>query len=241
MYSAASNQIIDSQYMGSILGAKDGGYKSTFIDPRSTQRPSTNLPYYTGAVKLTDAHVTENRMQYANAKDYSLRSGTLIDYTPGPQSQNNTLNADDRLGRITVMDTDRNYSRSNWAPNSSQFQQYRPFPTPRANPNRMMGIDNRQTAAYQVSGLLQNPLSAYRRPESSNNAIPQLFCNTAPKDYTNMSADGITGKCYGDSIGANNIISGQFPGNPSSGPVSGTLWPVNAGATNYSVMNRGVV
>ena len=262
MLSTASEQWIEDQYMGgvSIPYGGVGGYRSTHVYANPTQRGSnTNFGLDAGqggylAPALFTRPGMDNRTQYENAKTFSIKSGTLIrDWAPPPISQNQPLNPENRFGEFLPDKSDINYNRGNWAPNGQTYQQYRPFPTPLANANRYEGIDNRQIANYQIHGLVENPLSAsYRKNSADNNPIPQFFCDTKPKDYSGMTASGVTGHCYGDYINAQNISSGTFPdtyiqrqpldvqGKQSlGGMITGPLPPVPGGGA-CSTMRRGV-
>lgn len=124
--------------------------------------------------------------------NYSIRSATLVEgYMPGPQRANIIMDPDRALGKYDpgtfgsdemIMNGPGSLLQS--IPDASKYNYQRIFAKPRSNPFRNFGIDDRQTASYQVEQLHNNPLSQYTI--DPNGSIPMFEAMTKPDNYSNM-------------------------------------------------------
>lgn len=124
--------------------------------------------------------------------NYSVRSATLVqNYMPGPQRTNILMDPDRALGKYDpgtfgsdemIMNGPGSLLQA--LPDASKYNYQRIFANPRANPYRNFGIDDRQTASYQVEQLHNNPLSNYTvNPDGS---IPGFECIAEPDNFSTM-------------------------------------------------------
>jgi hypothetical protein len=124
--------------------------------------------------------------------DYSLRSSTLVEgYIPGAMRQNIRQDAELIMGKIDfgTFGSDENYNGpgtiSQAIPNLARFQNAQIFEVPRPNPNKLLEIDDRQIASYQVDQLKNNPLSIFTN--NPNGSIPGFDCLEEPDNFSNMT------------------------------------------------------
>jgi hypothetical protein len=75
----------------------------------------------------------------------------------------------------------------NSLPDASRFQNNYIFAIPHANPNKLVSVDDRSTASYQVEQLKNNPLSIFT--DNPEGRIPNLYADNAPSDYSPLVPD----------------------------------------------------
>ncbi len=188
-------------YSGSAQRAQDGTEFWTYKDqPKVTTKQTTEFSY-TGSATAKDQQLT-SRAQFTGfgkysdgmgitggADTYALRGATLVtNWNPGPGRQNFLAGADARLGktRFGAFATDQKYDGPGTIrqsrPDGSRYQNDYFIGHQRISPNKLVAIDDRQTAGYQVIQLKNNPLSIYTdKPDAD---IPPLNCYVEPLDYS---------------------------------------------------------
>lgn len=136
--------------------------------------------------------VKQKKVKSGGYDNYSIRSATLVEgYVPGPQRTNLLMDPNRALGKYDpgtfgsdemIMNGPGSLLQS--IPDASKYNYQRIFAEPRGNPYRNFGIDDRQTAAYQVEQLHNNPLSQYTiNPDGS---IPGFECMEKPDNFSTM-------------------------------------------------------
>ena len=136
--------------------------------------------------------MAKRTIKVGGADTYTVRDATLVtNYFPGPMRQNILQDPDLLMGSISFgaygndeyLQGPGTYSQA--LPNASMYQPTEQlFPVPSANSNRMVSIDSRQIAGYQVQQLKNNPLSIYST--NLHAPIPKFECTDNPEDYSNM-------------------------------------------------------
>jgi hypothetical protein len=124
------------------------------------------------------------------ARAYSIRGETLVtNYIPGPGRSNLLQDPDAIFGKINFkqkydvnMNGPGSYLQSIPNATKQQFMQIITAPTPSSN--RLFGMDDRQTASYQVDQLKNNPLSCFTT--NAGGVIPPLMSYTEPDTYNSM-------------------------------------------------------
>ena len=136
---------------------------------------------------------TSNGMtsKVGGADTYTIRGSTLVQNWVAPAGrQNLRQDAEGLQGKI-------NFGTFGWDENfngpgtlrqaipDATSQQYKVFlATPRPNINRMINVDTRQIAGYQVNQLQNNPLSIYTvNPDAP---IPGFECLVEPSEFSTM-------------------------------------------------------
>ena len=127
---------------------------------------------------------------------------TLVEeYFPGSNGNMNIqLDPDEKIG-YTEMPADWdsiNTSGSNTyeraIPNAERFQQktQKMIGDVEFNPNKIISIDNRQTAQYLINNLQINDFSIYQRPELRNqNHTPSFFINSNANNYSGTTMNKV--------------------------------------------------
>jgi hypothetical protein len=160
------------------------------------------------------------------ARAYSIRGETLVtNYIPGPGRPNLLQDPDAMLGKINfkqkydvTMNGPGTYLQS--IPNATSQQFFQILAKPKPSSGKLFGMDDRQTAGYQVEQLKNNPLSCFTN--NAGGVIPPLMSYNEPDTYTSMipaSPDEFT-KLLNGQLGP-----GQNAGLGHTTPVS--VYPTN--------------
>jgi len=132
------------------------------------------------------------KAKVGGANTFTIKGSTLVkNYTPGPGRTNILLDPDYAIGKVDFgtfavdesMQTGPGTLLSS-IPDTSRMQNTRILAVPHANPNKLVGEDNRNIAFYQVSQLKENPLSIYT--SKPDGFIPNLYADNAPDNYSSM-------------------------------------------------------
>lgn len=136
--------------------------------------------------------VAKKTIKVGGADTYTIRDATLVtNYYPGPMRENLRQDATLLMGAIDFgtfgndeyLQGPGTYTHA--IPSLAKYQSTQQiFAVPSAPPNKMVAIDSRQLAGYQVQQLKNNPLSIYSN--NLNGVIPGFECSDEPDDYSNM-------------------------------------------------------
>ena len=199
-------------YVGNAQREDQGKKFWTYADdPRITTKETTEYAY-AGNPNRGDMQMTQYN-QYTGFEDDSdskqrpmhqvkstkiggadtstIRGSTLVTNWLSPAGrQNIRQDAKYLMGEIDfgTFGDDQNYDGPGTIrqalPDGSRYQYEVYMATPRANINRMFGVDSRQIAGYQVNQLQNNPLSIYTK--SPDAPIPGFECNIEPDNFGTM-------------------------------------------------------
>lgn len=124
-------------------------------------------------------------------KTNGLRAATLaINWNSGPGRENIRLDPEAAMGKINFkglndfkLDGPGTFQQA--LPDGSRYQFANIMTAPKPSANKLIGLDDRQIASYQVTALKNNPLSIF----TSNAAgeIPNLYAFNQPNTYTSMT------------------------------------------------------
>ncbi len=136
--------------------------------------------------------VAKKTIKVGGADTYTIRDATLVtNYYPGPMRENLRQDATLLMGAIdfgTFGNDEYLQGPGTYAQAIPNLAKYQPteqiFAVPSAPPNKMVAIDSRQLAGYQVQQLKNNPLSIYSN--NLNGPILGFECSDEPDDYSNM-------------------------------------------------------
>jgi hypothetical protein len=190
-------------YAGNAQRENDGTEFWTYDDTMKTTNKETTHYAYAGNVARGDL-ATTNYNQYTGYGDgdgkaksggadtYALRGATLVENWVSPAGRQNLLGeAEARMGKIDfgTFGSDQNYDGPGTIrqaiPDGAKYQNNYIIGTQRPSPNRLMAVDDRQTAGYLVSQLQQNPLSIYTVNPKAD--IPAFECDVHPNDFSTMN------------------------------------------------------
>jgi hypothetical protein len=125
------------------------------------------------------------------ANTYTIKGATLVEgYFPGAMRQNFRQNPDKILGKVNfgTFGNDQNYNGPGTIdqalPDGSKYQFNQILQVPSSRPNKLMAVDDRQLASYQVGQLHNNPLSMFTT--NPDGPIPGLECQQNPDNYSTM-------------------------------------------------------
>ena len=204
--SVTNKQTTQFAYAGNAQRESDGTEFYTYDDlPKVSTRETTEYAY-AGNVARGDLAVTQyneytgfnsppnengNAAKVGGADTVTIRGSTLVqNWTPIAGRQNLRQDAEGIMGKIDfgTFGNDENYNGPGTLrqalPDGSRYQYKNYLATPRANPNRMMAVDTRQIAGYQVNQLQNNPLSIYTvSPEAP---IPGYECQVEPSNFSSV-------------------------------------------------------
>jgi hypothetical protein len=198
---ATTKETTEFAYVGNAQRENDGTEFWTYTDKlKTTSRETTDFAY-AGNVARGDLAVS-NYNQYTGYKGsdgkttggadtYSLRGETLVKNWVAPAGRQNLLSeAEDRMGKIDfgTFGSDQNVNGPGTIdqalPDGGRFQNNYFIGDLRISPNKLVGVDDRQIAGYQVEQLQQNPLSIFTRNPDSD--IPGFGTNSQPDNYSTM-------------------------------------------------------
>ena len=185
-------------YAGNTERQNDGTTFYTYKDaPKVTTKETTEFAYSGNPTR--DNMLPENYNQYTGFGDdksaggadtYSLRGATLVENWTAPAGrQNLRQGAEYIMGKIDFKGkTDTNFDGPGTirqsVPDGSRFQYKNFMATPFSPPNKLVSIDNRHIAGYQVNQLQNNPLSIYT--VNPNAEIPAFFSYVQPQDFSTI-------------------------------------------------------
>ena len=197
-----TKETTDYAYAGNAQRQADGTKFYTYEDaPRVTTRETTEYAYTGNASAQVVSE--ENRFQYVGgqrevdgrmvreggADTYALRGMTLVEnYMNGPGRSNLLSDPEDRLGKLDTIPA-REQSRGPGSlqealPDASRYQFDYIIGKIHPNPNKLINVDDRQIAHYQVTALQSNPLSIYTN--HSDGQVPSFECMIEPQNYSPM-------------------------------------------------------
>jgi hypothetical protein len=182
----------------------------------------TNRVQFTGTTEyFIDENGKECEYKSSNSgvTNWGSKSATLVqDYFPGSNgAMNIQLDPDEKLG-YTLMKADWDLVNANGAgtysqaiPNATMFSQVSKdfIGEVRINPNLQFGIDDRQTAIYQITNLRENGLSIYQDPKlrHNDNTIPTFFINPNASNYSGIATKPVQYEELKEWITPPNIVS----------------------------------
>lgn len=142
--------------------------------------------------KLSQKKVSASNKQMGGARTFTIRGSTLIqDYVPTPGRSNIVLDAQDRMGKINMGtfgmdDLIQNGPGSllQALPSAAYQQNNYIMAVPNPSPNKLIGIDDRQLATYQVNTLQSNPLSIFTTNPDAD--VPSFFKDNEPDDFSDL-------------------------------------------------------
>ncbi len=188
-------------YVGNAQREDQGKKFWTYADdPRTTTKETTEYAYAgnpnRGNIQMQQYNqytgFEEGKgVKVGGADTSTIRGGTLVTNWVSPAGrQNIRQDAEYLMGKVDfgTFGNDENYDGPGTLrqalPDGSRFQ-YKVFmATPKANVNRMFGVDSRQIAGYQINQLQNNPLSIYTI--NPNAPIPGFECDISPDDFSSM-------------------------------------------------------
>ena len=193
-----TRQTTDFAYAGNVQRENAGTEFWTYSDsPKVTTRETTDFAY---AGNPNKDNMPTNYNQYTGfntttaeggANTVTIRGSTLVQNWISPAGRQNLRQDPEYIqGKIDfgTFGCDENYNGPGTIrqalPDGSRFQYKNYMATPRPNVNRMMAVDDRQTAGYQVNQLQVNPLSIYTvKPDGP---IPGFDCDVEPENFSTM-------------------------------------------------------
>jgi hypothetical protein len=138
-----------------------------------------------------DIKDTLKKAMAGGADTYTIKGSTLVkDYMPGAGRMNIRTDPDDMIGAYSpgTFGNDSNLNGPGTLlqalPDGSRYQFNQIMAVPRAAPNKLMAVDDRQLASYQNEQLKNNPLSMYTN--NRDGGIPSFMNDVEPTDYSDM-------------------------------------------------------
>jgi hypothetical protein len=154
----------------------------------------------------TYVQVGDQVVRASGASNYGLRSATEYSYTPGAATtglNNNVVQDPDVVINNLWKRPDNNVDGAGTfkgaLPDSSRFQVYDRIKEPTTNGLRLnynleaadtevlgqklSGVEERFTSAYQIAPLMSNPLHKIWNPDDKGE-IPAFYCNSNPGDFS---------------------------------------------------------
>ena len=147
--------------------------------------------------------MNRNKKKYRRATsgvtNWGTKSLTLVEgYMPGPNGAVNIQQDPDEIIGNMVMKSDWDSINSKGSgtyeqalPNATNYQQIEKemIGEVKLPPNKLIGVDSRQTAQYQVMNLKNNGLSIYQTPSErgEKNTIPTFFIDSNARDYSGIA------------------------------------------------------
>ncbi len=139
-----------------------------------------------------------NGKQFAavsGADTYTIKGSTLIkNWTPGAERSNILQDPDQALGAIDfgtfgTEDTSGPGTLNQTRPTAIRQENYF-IGKQHVSPNKLVGLDDRQLASYQVKALTENPLSIYSLQEDRGQdcASPQFFTDVQPNSFSSVTS-----------------------------------------------------
>lgn len=178
-------------YSGNAQRESDGVKFYTYKDnPKVTTKETTEKAYSGNPQRERNA--TQNYTQFTEGADiYTIRSGTLVQNWILPPGRQNILGeAEARMGKIDfgTFGNDQNYNGPGTIqqalPSADKYQNNFVIGFQRPNPNKLVSVDDRQLAGYQVNQLQKNPLSIFTTDPKGE--IPGFECYVDPQNYSTM-------------------------------------------------------
>ena len=188
-------------YAGNAQRENDGTEFWTYDDGLKTTTKETTEFAYAGNVARGDL-ATKSYNQYTgyNEKDgsksggadtYAIRGATLVENWVSPAGRQNLLGeAEARMGKIDfgTFGSDQNFDGPGTIrqaiPDAGKYQNNYFIGGQTPSPNKLMAVDDRQIAGYQVEQLQQNPLSVFTI--NPNAQIPGFEEYTQPQSFSTM-------------------------------------------------------
>jgi hypothetical protein len=225
----------------------------------------TNRVQFTGT---TEYFIDENGIKHeyksnsSGVTNWGSKGATLVqDYFPGPNgSMNIQLDPDEKQG-YTLMKADWDILNANGAgtysqaiPDATMFTQVSKnfIGEMKFNPNLEFGVDDRQTAIYQVSNLINNGLSIYQNTNTET-VIPTFFIDSNASNYSGISTQ--VGKynelkkwntpsnnvsVYDNNMyNPNEVITNNTYGQPNSRSENSLLYHVRVPENNVQFPGKG--
>ena len=203
---ATTKETTDYAYVGNVRGNKGTEFWTYKDAPKATTKETTDYAYAGNVARGGDATTSYNQYtgfgdkggnRSGGADTYALRGATLVEnYTPIAGRQNLLAEAEARMGTIDfgTFGSDQNNDGPGTIrqalPNGSKFQNNYFIGEQHISPNKLVGVDDRQIAGYQVEQLQQNPLSIFTI--NPNNPIPGFEADVQPNNYSTMKQKNIT-------------------------------------------------
>ncbi len=209
-----TKETTDFSYSGNVERQDKGSKFYTYEDlPKNTTKETTEFAYAGNPTSGLTSFVETSRYQYTGpdtdnkleslkmykgnskslggAKTYTIKGSTLVkDYFPGAGRQNIRQDAEKLMGKVHfgTFGLDQNLNGpgtlAQSIPDGSRQQNNQFLAKPRMNPNKYIGVDDRQIASYQVEKLRDNPLSIYTvNPDSE---VPSFYKDNKPDDYSDL-------------------------------------------------------
>lgn len=187
-----TNQTTNYSYSGNADGTATS----------NNQMNRTQFTGLTGYYTDMDGNIKCYKDPSSGVTKWGQGDTTLIqDYFPGSNGITNIqLDPDEKIGFTHLnadwMDVNVNGTSSyNQAiPNAERFQQVTPdiIGDVRANPNKIMSVDNRQTANYLITNLQENDFSIFQRPDLRNKTRNiNLYVDSNAQDYSGISTNSV--------------------------------------------------
>ena len=188
-------------YTGNAERENKGTKFWTYEDAPRVTTAETTLYAYSGNAERSDLG-NESRFQYTGnesdknvrtggADTYTIKGSTLVkNYFAGPGRQNLLSDAENRMGKIDfgTFGADEKYNGpgtiAQALPDGSKYQYDYIIGKQKPSPNKLVAVDDRQLAGYQIGALQNNPLSIYSR--NPDGEIPGFECDVEPDTYSTV-------------------------------------------------------
>jgi len=178
----------------------------------------------------TYAKIGDKVVRASGASDYALRSATEHSYTPGPATtgiNNNVMQDPDVVVNHLWKRPDNNVDGPGTfkgaTPDSTRFQIYNRINEPTTSGLRLTynletndsmvlgqklkGVEERFTSAYQIAPLMNNPLHKIWNPDNKGE-IPSFYCNSNPGDFSYINQTRLPEDTFEPGTNANSYILG---------------------------------
>lgn len=150
-----------------------------------------DLAYMSRTQYTGEEGAKKSGVRTSGADTYALRGATMVEnWTPIPGRQNLLADAQARMGKIDfgTFGSDQNYDGPGTLrqalPDASGYQNNYIIGRVKYQPNKIMAVDDRQIAGYQVQQLKDNPLSIYTTNRDAR--IPGFECDVTPDNYSTI-------------------------------------------------------
>jgi hypothetical protein len=213
---------------------EESRFQYTGVDKQSSKENFANLDY--NDLKSTLDNLSTST---GGADTFAIRGTTLVkNYFPGPMRQNIRQDAEDIMGKIDfgTFGSDSNMNGpgtlAQALPNPSYLQNNRFVAVPNANPNKLVGIDDRQLATYQNIQLKHNPLSMFTNNPDGD--VPSFEADTDPDDFSDLITGGSdNASAYETDKKANGSLSylGQ-----NVYPLNGSVYEIDTSNPNANIV-----